>query len=42
MLTLHNATEATFTWHRNQDGAAQAADSVTIRRDTACYNQRIP
>ena len=42
MLTLQNATHATFTWHRNQDGAAQASDSVLVVRETACHNQRIP
>ena len=42
ILELHNATRATFTWHRNQDLAGMGpADRVVIKRDPACYNQRI-
>ncbi|KAK9805338.1 hypothetical protein WJX73_003577 [Symbiochloris irregularis] len=40
ILEFHNATEATFTWHRNQDGAAVASDVVQIRRNLRCHNQR--
>ncbi|GAB4821364.1 hypothetical protein N2152v2_008410 [Parachlorella kessleri] len=38
MLTLLNATHATWEWHRNQDAADVVADSVTIirDRDAAC------
>jgi hypothetical protein len=37
ILQLINATTATFTWHRNQDGAMVVGDFATIVRDTiAC------
>ncbi len=37
ILQLVNATTATFTWHRNQDGAPVVGDFATIVRDTvAC------
>lgn len=40
MLELQNATHATWTWNRNQDGAQQVADQVTLARDTAaCANR---
>jgi hypothetical protein len=37
ILQLINTTTATFTWHRNQDGAMVVGDFATIVRDTvAC------
>lgn len=40
MLTFHNASDASFTWHRNQDGAAVVSDTVHIQRNLDCHNQQ--
>lgn len=36
IIDLLDATHARFTWHRNQDGNAEIADSVLLHRDPKC------
>ncbi|KAK9839253.1 hypothetical protein WJX81_004396 [Elliptochloris bilobata] len=43
VLEVKSATEAEWTWHRNQDGAAVVRDRVTFTRgDPACAGRRAP
>ena len=38
-LQLLSATEARWTWHKNQDSLAVPADTVNITRNLQCANQ---
>ena len=38
-LTLLSATEARWTWHKNQDSMAVPSDTVNITRNVQCFNQ---
>ena len=40
ILELASTTEATWTWHKNQDSVAVASDTVRIRRNLQCTNQQ--
>ncbi|EIE18216.1 Metallo-dependent phosphatase [Coccomyxa subellipsoidea C-169] len=40
ILELASTTEATWTWHKNQDSVAVASDTVKIRRNLQCTNQQ--
>ena len=41
VLDVKSATEAEWTWHRNQDGVAVARDVATFTRgDPACARRR--
>ena len=42
ILQLINTTTATFTWHRNQDGAPVVGDFATIVRDTTACPCALP
>lgn len=43
VLEVKSATEAEWTWHRNQDGMAVVRDRVTFTRgDPACAGRRAP
>ena len=42
-LQLLSATEARWTWHKNQDSLAVPSDTVNITRNLQCANQlRLP
>lgn len=38
-LQLLSATEARWTWHKNQDSLAVPSDTVNITRNLQCVNQ---
>lgn len=36
MLTIHNATQATWEWYRNKDDVTEVGDHVTYERSLSC------